>query len=206
LLTINQIRDAVPHFFAPSNMRSFDCQVHDTVYAGEGGIYFVTGERMNDTVPYEYTVRQFVADPPSVAVERIGEFGAHKSLRAAVKVAKERAGKGFTETHEKFKPYTDEQFFALQGKQHGLKGSDRQFSDLCALSVRHSHLAERHCSSPNFRESEYEPVENRITSLAKTLGAKGVYFSHDPRGCTVRLILEDGYTNDWGREGFCVPQ
>jgi hypothetical protein len=30
-------------------------------------------------------------------------------------------------------------------------------------------------------------------------------FSGDPRGCVVKLIVPDGYTNDWGREGICVP-
>ena len=30
-------------------------------------------------------------------------------------------------------------------------------------------------------------------------------FSGDPRGCVVKLKVSDGYTNDWGREGICVP-
>jgi hypothetical protein len=27
----------------------------------------------------------------------------------------------------------------------------------------------------------------------------------DPRGCTVKIAVPDGYTNDMGREGICVP-
>lgn len=27
----------------------------------------------------------------------------------------------------------------------------------------------------------------------------------DPRGCTLKLILPSGRTDDWGGEGFCVP-
>lgn len=30
-------------------------------------------------------------------------------------------------------------------------------------------------------------------------------FGGDPRGCTVKLKVEDGYTNDFGQEGICVP-
>lgn len=30
-------------------------------------------------------------------------------------------------------------------------------------------------------------------------------FSDDPRGCTVKIQVPDGYTNDWRREGICVP-
>ena len=30
-------------------------------------------------------------------------------------------------------------------------------------------------------------------------------FSGDPRGCGVKLAVPDGYTNDMGQEGICVP-
>jgi hypothetical protein len=30
-------------------------------------------------------------------------------------------------------------------------------------------------------------------------------FGGDPRGCTVKIIVPDGYTNDFGQEGVCVP-
>lgn len=30
-------------------------------------------------------------------------------------------------------------------------------------------------------------------------------FHGDPRGCVVKLTVPDGYTNDWGAEGICVP-
>jgi hypothetical protein len=32
-----------------------------------------------------------------------------------------------------------------------------------------------------------------------------VKFGGDPRGCTVKIAVPDGYTNDWGKEGICVP-
>lgn len=30
-------------------------------------------------------------------------------------------------------------------------------------------------------------------------------FGGDPRGCVVKIKVPDGYTNDWGAEGICVP-
>jgi hypothetical protein len=30
-------------------------------------------------------------------------------------------------------------------------------------------------------------------------------FNGDPRGCVVKIQVPDGYTNDWGKEGICVP-
>ena len=31
------------------------------------------------------------------------------------------------------------------------------------------------------------------------------HFGGDPRGCVVKLQVPDGYTNDWGNEGICIP-
>lgn len=44
----------------------------------------------------------------------------------------------------------------------------------------------------------------RMADLSATIGCK-VYLSGDPRGNTVKVIVPDGFTNDWGREGICVP-
>lgn len=30
-------------------------------------------------------------------------------------------------------------------------------------------------------------------------------FNGDPRGAVVKLVVADGFTNDWGRTGICVP-
>lgn len=30
-------------------------------------------------------------------------------------------------------------------------------------------------------------------------------FGGDPRGCVVKIVVPDGYTNDFGAEGICVP-
>ena len=30
-------------------------------------------------------------------------------------------------------------------------------------------------------------------------------FNGDPRGCTLKITVPSGRTNDWGRDGLCVP-
>ena len=33
----------------------------------------------------------------------------------------------------------------------------------------------------------------------------GAIIGGDPRGCTLKITVPSGYTNDWGKEGLCVP-
>ncbi len=55
-------------------------------------------------------------------------------------------------------------------------------------------------------EKREQQIERRIKELVSILGPGfGVVFSGDPRGATVKITLPSGKTNDWGREGYCVP-
>lgn len=54
-------------------------------------------------------------------------------------------------------------------------------------------------------EAKEARIENRIKVLAEILGF-GTILQGDPRGSTVKLTVPSGYTNDWGKEGVCVPQ
>lgn len=50
-------------------------------------------------------------------------------------------------------------------------------------------------------------VECRTRELVQAAlpdGFKPV-FSGDPRGCVLKIQVPSGKTNDWGREGLCVP-
>ena len=53
-------------------------------------------------------------------------------------------------------------------------------------------------------EAKQERVEKLATAVIESLGGKAVT-GGDPRGCVLKVIFPDGYTNDWGREGICVP-
>jgi hypothetical protein len=53
-------------------------------------------------------------------------------------------------------------------------------------------------------EQRWHSIRGKINILCNTFDAS-VKFQNDPRGCTVKIVVPDGYTNDWGREGICVP-
>ena len=49
-------------------------------------------------------------------------------------------------------------------------------------------------------------LEKRIKGIVAGLGAGfGVILGGDPRGCVVKITVPSGKTNDFGREGICVP-
>ncbi len=47
-------------------------------------------------------------------------------------------------------------------------------------------------------------IKAKVTMLCASIGCKPL-FQSDPRGATLKIVVPDGYTNDWGREGICVP-
>lgn len=51
----------------------------------------------------------------------------------------------------------------------------------------------------------YTAKKDKIKAKVKQLGYGG-YFNGDPRGAAIKLHLPSGLTNDWGREGWCVPE
>lgn len=49
-------------------------------------------------------------------------------------------------------------------------------------------------------------IERRIRQLCTELGPDfEPIFDGDPRGNTVKVKVPSGRTNDWGKEGICVP-
>ena len=74
-------------------------------------------------------------------------------------------------------------------------------------AATYQHLQETACNR-ELTETEKKKearLEAKIDALAITYGLRGVKLGGDPRGCTVKLVARSGYTNDWGREGICVP-
>lgn len=49
-----------------------------------------------------------------------------------------------------------------------------------------------------------ERIRAKVTELCARFACKPV-FQGDPRGNTLKIQVPDGYTNDWGGEGICVP-
>jgi hypothetical protein len=96
---------------------------------------------------------------------------------------------------------------------------------LLRYGATYSRIQEFECNAPDARygQDEYnkrmqecwdrererlEKREARITEqmkeLCKAIGCE-VILQGDPRGSTVKIRVPDGFTNDWGREGICVP-
>ena len=53
-------------------------------------------------------------------------------------------------------------------------------------------------------EKKSERLEKKVKELCRQFGCVPI-MGGDPRGCTIKIKVPDGYTNDWGREGICVP-
>ena len=53
-------------------------------------------------------------------------------------------------------------------------------------------------------ERKQERIEAKTQATATEIGGRCL-FQGDPRGATVKIIFPDGYTNDWGHTGICVP-
>jgi hypothetical protein len=49
-----------------------------------------------------------------------------------------------------------------------------------------------------------EKIVERVEKLCAKIGCKAI-FQGDPRGNTIKVQMPDGFTNDWGKEGICVP-
>jgi hypothetical protein len=53
-------------------------------------------------------------------------------------------------------------------------------------------------------EKKQARIEERASEVAQAIGGK-IITQGDPRGCVLKIVFPDGYTNDFGREGICVP-
>jgi len=81
-------RAAGGHFFDRESMRCFRSRVVPQIWAGPGGVYFVTSEADSDAGERRFTVRMF--DPAEGDVNTFGEFRAW-SRGAAVGIARRAA-------------------------------------------------------------------------------------------------------------------
>jgi hypothetical protein len=206
----DSVREAGSHWFDPSTMRFFGTKVCPSVYQGRCGVFFVTSEQP----PHGrrgWTVRKFT--PPD-DIDTVGDLCEYPSQDEAEEAAmKAAAGESLEaeveETEEEYEKVGDrEQFhFTLQRELpaavEGLKPwkFNHLVDDLLKLAKSHHQACEALCNTGHDRR---EPIEEKITALCQKLGCEPL-FQGDPRGCTVKLKLPSGNTDDWGKEGFCVP-
>lgn len=211
--TINDIQAEMradgSHWWDPDTMRCFGTKVVSPVYQGDGGIYFVTRDKQYDD-SFAFTVRSY--SPTQKQIGRVGELGEHKTKGTATRAARKLAGSNATEADEQLRPVTVLEQFLADCQKHG--ASTATITDCKALIGKgklHTSLMVETCNGREMYDSDDEPLpvlrncRKAIEKLAKAVGATGVVFGGDPRGCTVKLTFADGYANDMGREGLCVP-
>lgn len=98
----------------------------------------------------------------------------------------------------------------LPNTGHGMQAIEHAANLIMRHSATLKRIAESQCNddlpeaAAIARDAKDERLTARVTELAQSIGC-GVRFSGDPRGCVVKLILPDGYTDDFGSTGFCVP-
>lgn len=93
-----------------------------------------------------------------------------------------------------------------------IKHAPRHLADFAAKLIRAAgSLHRRYEASGSYAwatgeayEKATDRKERAVIELCKPFGI-GVDFQRDPRGASVKLKLPSGRTNDWGREGYCVP-
>jgi len=225
--TVNAIKEASraagSHWFDPDTMRSFGTKILPTVYQGEGGIFFVTeDDQYRRELPKMYTIRKWNPEDNSIHTE--GEV-ASMTRKAAMKLARALAtGNGLhavETTSETFKEVSTLDQFSHDLQKHTRRGTEtttvEATQSLTKHAASHHKYMEGQCNGEwpygktweGAEDGEHPPIVQKcrasISEIAKDLGAAGVIFSGDPRGCTVKLTFTDGYTNDFGGEGYCIP-
>ena len=126
--------------------------------------------------------------------------------------AQRLAGQDASSIDEALQPITVAEQFLDDCRVHGDPTATRAASKaIMQWATQHHELMEDSCNGVEVFDREGEPLpelkrcRENIQANAAALGAKGVVFSGDPRGATVKLVFPDGHTNDWGKEGYCVP-
>ncbi len=218
--TLNEIQSTMradgSHWWDPGTMRFFGTRLCGPAWNGPNGVFFVTSEQPPHGAR-GYTIRQFVPpDGPIVAGENctintVGEVCGYSNRETAIRNARKLAGAS-DHHNEHFQPVNDFEQFLWSLARHGCPSiTATEARRIVRLANRHQRLMVDFCNGREMYGADDEPLpplrrcREELTRLAVSIGCKGVAFSGDPRGCTVKLQLKDGHTDDWGKEGFCVP-
>jgi hypothetical protein len=124
----------------------------------------------------------------------------------------EPAGETAVVSAEVHKPLSAAEQLALDLGRNGGECTEPMAAYLIRLAAAHQKAMEDYCNGTfQAYDAEGEAVpklanlRKRIEKLAVECGCTGVHFQGDPRGATVKLNFKNGATNDWGKEGWCVP-
>lgn len=199
-----EMTDAGSHWWDRSSMRSFGTRV-GSLFVGPGGIYFTTSEQP----PYgarKHSVRQY--NPATKQISTVGEFCSMSATSARNK-ARHLSGANDPRPAT-LAPVTPAEQLAIDIVRGGGTCTPTEAEALIRLSKRHHKLMEDYCNGVELHDKHGNPLpkltrlRDAIDLAAQSAGCRALYQS-DPRGCTVKLVLPSGETDDWEKEGWCVP-
>lgn len=97
------------------------------------------------------------------------------------------------------------EFGYAMGK-HAPKSTQWHRERLLRYGASLNRLAVKQCNEPwtDADETKVERIRANVNGILAEIDCGAVY-SRDPRGATLKIVVPDGYTNDWGKEGICVP-
>lgn len=184
----------------------------DPIYLSDGGYTRVLPRRYEDS--NGFYLKLIPTQGSEERQEKVrAKFSDSYKLQCEVcrVLATEPAGDEATVSAEIHKMPTASEQLAMDISRGGGNGVAASAGVLIRLATKHHKMMEDYCNGISIYDEEDEPLpalanlRKSIEDVAKQHGCKGVIFSGDPRGCTVKLILPDGSTNDWGKEGWCIP-
>ena len=149
-----------------------------------------------------FTVRQF--NPETLNVRTIGTISEHDARKARA-ICKDMAGPDVAKSEEEHSPVREVDDFLLALDRNGVRLTPSAIGRLVALAKSHHKACETQCNTG--RDACRNTIERRLAewSERETSGAITFNLSGDPRGATVKVVLSNGETNDWGKTGYCVP-
>lgn len=114
----------------------------------------------------------------------------------------EHAGRdlGITETRHIAKVIMHNGATYARIQEHACNAPDARYGQ-DEYNARMQRMWERETKRLEAKEAR---IEKRVSQLAALLNCKAV-FQGDPRGSTIKIACPDGYADDMGREGICVP-
>ncbi len=201
--TIGKIQEEMnadgSHWWDRGAMRSFGTRVGQQVYQGDGGIYFVTSEKPLHG-PRRFSVRKY--NPTEKDIDTVGKF-CEMSRDQAHRKAADLAGSESTVTQAAHVPTSEVEQLTIDIQRGGGRCGATQAAYLIRLTTKHHRLMEDYCN-----DGEEPPTLANLRGKIRAAASDctcSVRFSGDPRGATVKLLLPNGNTNDWGKEGWCIP-
>ena len=200
-----EMREDGSHWWDAGTMETFGTTIESPVYQGEGGVFFVTGDKRFDE-SRGYTLREY--NPESKDISTWNSPAYYDDLDDAIEAAQESANdtEGVDGKLDEVTPLDD--FARTMEREVDMPRG------VCALLIDeaklHHELMERDCNEGSMFTEDGDPMpvvelcRDTITVACEPYEVTPL-FSGDPRGATVKLRVPSGYTDDWGTEGICVP-